>query len=218
LAAAAVPIYPRLLPDLDTELYAHGNVRGTIWIDRVNQHLTIDVASAVIDFEYVFDPALQPGLDFVPLCFTQYSRSSTLIAGFDSILLSGKLVLLEYDISTGIVPPATVVYTGSSFTRPASIARIPGVPSLAVLDADGSRVLIHELRTGTSTLIASAATYPQLAIASHISAAIYNDPLSSLSGLVLTASAEDTASVVGPMSPSVALFDFDGDGLFDLIK
>ena len=213
-----MPVIPTLLPDVERELYAHGNVRGTIWLDRVVQTLTISVAPSAVQFDYVFDPNLQVGLNFVLLCFTQKSRSSLLMAGFDSVTLAGKLVLLEYNIVTGAVAPATVMYAGTAFSRPSSIARIPSVPSIAVMDANGYRVLVHELRSGATTLIASAATYSGLTAMKYIAAATYDDPSSSLTGLVLTASVESPPFVIGPMSPSVRLFDFDGDGLFELIQ
>ncbi len=218
LAAAAVPIQPASMPDMDRELYAAGNLRGTIWLDRVSQELTISLASSTISFDHVFNPTAYAWLNFVPLSFTQTGRAAILLAGFDSVTLEGKLVQIQFDVASGSLASPSVIYSGSAFTRPSSIARLSGVPSIAIVDSNGPQVLVHELRSGTTSLVASASTYPQLAGKPYIVAYMHKDPASTLSGIALLVSNDPAGQAIGPVSQTVSLFDFDGDGSFDLIQ
>lgn len=218
LSAAAVPIQPVSMPEMDRELYAAGNLRGSIWLDRVSQDLTISIASSTVSFDYVFHPTAYAGLNFVPLSFTQTGRSAILLAGFDSVTLEGKLVQVQFDVTSGTIAPPTVIYTGPAFTRPSSIARLPGVPSIAIVDSNGPKVLVHELRSGVTSLVASATTYPQLANKPYVVAYMHSDPTSTLSGIALLVSSDPAGQASGPLSQTVSLFDFDGDGSFDLIQ
>lgn len=216
LAASSLP--PVLaLPQIQTELLAQGSVRGTAALDLATQQFSLRASSEQVNFDYVVDLGPTSGLNFVPMCFTQNTRGSAIVAGFDATSFTGKLVKLQYNVLTGVALAPAVIYSGTAFSRPTCIDVIPSVPRLVVMDGGVPQVMLLDLESGFTKVVATASTYPVLQGCIYVTAHAYVDEISSQNiGLVLTASSVSEADQgIGSSVSLFQMFDLDGDGTFD---